>query len=438
MVKLCIAAPVFYPTFSGAALRFQRYLPGFSQREIEVRILTGTPRAKDISEDEHGDWPAMSNGDSGVAVDSRDSVLEPSEHLGDVPIHRVTLPDQTGMSRTATYFRALLLLCENPSTRPDVIQLHSFERLESIYWLARIRKLGIPIIYVIQIARPATRGNFVDRLFKPAMLRRFYNSFDTIVTSSEVIRQYLLSLRIEKPVAVIPNGVDLERFKPAGAVVKVQRRIELGLGEGGPVIVSLGAISPRKGSDLLVEAFALVATQHPDARLVLVGPRHDLNNRGLAEFKKRLECLVNRVPHPERVHFMGLRETVLPFYQAADLVVLPTNREGGTPNVVLEAMACECAVVITPFEGQSSLLGRPGVDFEQTPRTAQDIARCMIDLIDRPDRSEALAKSGRDWVVQTMDQRISLDRFAGVYRGARDGTLCQQQLDWPIAKDRIG
>jgi hypothetical protein len=61
--------------------------------------------------------------------------MQTLEKIEGMPVHRVRLPTSTGVRRTSAYFRALSKLCGNPETRPDVIQLHSFERLESLFWL---------------------------------------------------------------------------------------------------------------------------------------------------------------------------------------------------------------------------------------------------------------------------------------------------------------
>src|SRR5690606_6392663 len=139
----------------------------------------------------------------------------PVESIEGIPVHRVRLPDETSARRTAIYFRALIALCRDPATRPDVIQLHSFERLESLYWVPRLRRLGIPIVYAIQISSPRShRGGLIGAL-QPKMLRRFYDLFDGVVTSSEQIEERLRRLGVGAPIAVIPNGVDLERHRPA-------------------------------------------------------------------------------------------------------------------------------------------------------------------------------------------------------------------------------
>jgi glycosyltransferase involved in cell wall biosynthesis len=422
MLKLCLALPVFYPIFGGGPLRFMRYQPGLRKRDIHARILAGTARSKD-------DFHTRRPDDGFDRGDLSTGSMLPIEHVEGAPVHRVCLPDVTGVQRTSIYFRALIALCQNPATRPDVIQLHSFERLESLFWLSQLKRLDIPILYAIQIARPTRNQSSIAHRLERAMKRTFYNHFDGVVTNSESISADLQSIGVRTPIAVISNGVDLDQFRPVtDDAERSQARRSLGVTGLGPVILSVGAICPRKGSDLLIEAWTRLLDRHPDAELVLVGPRHDRHNPGLRRFGARLRELIACSPHPDRIHFAGVRDDMNDVYGAADLVVLPSSREG-MPNVVLEAMACERPVLLTPFEGQSNAIGRPGIEFVQSERSADALAQNLSAMLDDDDRCQALVRHGKAWVTRHLDLGTSLDRFAELYRHAAAGTRYATTLE---------
>jgi glycosyltransferase involved in cell wall biosynthesis len=103
-------------------------------------------------------------------------------------------------------------------------------------------------------------------------------------------------------------------------------------------------------------------------------------------------------------------------YRGADVLVLPTQREGGTPNVVLEAMASRLAVIITAFYGQSMAIGRPGVEFEQVERNPEALANVLQQVLGDSHRRQALASRGRVWVEEHLDVERSLDQYAALYR----------------------
>jgi len=417
MLKVCLALPVCYPIFGGGSLRFLRYQPGLQKRDVHARVLSGTARSKD---DFHPESAAEDFDRTAYPIGS----MLPIEHVEATPIHRVRLPEVTSVRRTAIYFRALIALCQNPDTRPDVIQLHSFERLESLFWLPRLRRLEIPILYAVQIAQPVRHRSALARRLEKSMLRMFYNHFDGVVTNSESISSHLRSLGVRTPISVIPNGVDLDRFQPCNdADAQSRTRTSLGVKGSGPVILSVGAVCPRKGSDLLIEAWTKLQGRHPDAELVLVGPRRDRKNPNLSRFHSRLKALIARASHSDRVHFAGIRNDMSDIYGAADIVVHPSSREG-MPNVVLEAMACERPVLLTPFEGQSEAIGRPGIEFAQSERSPVALAESLAALLDDRDRCESLVRHGKAWVTRHLDLERSLDRYADFYRQAMADTLC--------------
>jgi glycosyltransferase involved in cell wall biosynthesis len=414
MLKLCLALPIFYPTFGGGPLRNLRAQPGLRKRDVHARVLAGTSRTKDalhITEDLG--WDRYSTGK-----------MLPIEHVEGTPVHRVRLPDENGTDRTEHYFRALIALCQDPKTRPDVIQFHSFERLDSIYWLWRLKRLGIPILYANWIAYPPRPKVDLRRRIKTWSLRAFYHSFDGVVTNSESIACDLRHrLGVRKPISVISNGVDLSLFRPSDDPrVRSRTRASLGIKGEGPVLLSVGAVSPRKGSDLLVEAWSKLMAEYPDAELVFAGPRHDKNNSRLRKFHDDLNARIANSRNPDRVHFAGVRDDMNSVYAASDIVVLASNREG-MPNVMLEAMACERPVLITPFAGQSTAIGRPGIEFEQSERSPEALARALSTLLADPCSRADRVQSGKTWVTRHLDLDDSLDEFRDLYARAAEGRL---------------
>jgi glycosyltransferase involved in cell wall biosynthesis len=91
------------------------------------------------------------------------------------------------------------------------------------------------------------------------------------------------------------------------------------------------------------------------------------------------------------------------------------------PNVVLEAMACERPVLLTPFEGQSNTIGRPGIEFMQSDRSSGSLAKNLAALLDDHDRCDDLVRHGKAWVTRNLSLERSLDRFADFYHRALAG-----------------
>ncbi|MFF8971369.1 glycosyltransferase [Streptomyces sp. NPDC014995] len=208
---------------------------------------------------------------------------------------------------------------------------------------------------------------------------------------------------------VIPNGIDPVRFHPtAVAAVRPDLAPLADLDPAALLVVCVGRLCRQKGQDVLLEAWPSVLRRVPGARLALVGD-------GPQERPLRHRA-------PEGVLFTGAVTDVVPWYQAADLVVLPSRWEG-MALAPLEAMACERPVVVTDVAGARESLppghtthclvppGRPGP-------LADALTRMLLDPLLR----ESIGAQGRRHVSAAHDVRRSAEAVADLYRellGAR-------------------
>ncbi len=174
-------------------------------------------------------------------------------------------------------------------------------------------------------------------------------------------------------VAVIPCGVNLDRFRPGDR--SAARRF-LGLPPGAPVVLYVGRFARLKGIDRLVRAVALLPA---DTRLVLVGGDgpDDPERVGLERLAADLG-VAGRVRFAGRVEHQALP----PYYRAADVLVLPSLYES-FGLVVLEALACGTPVVATAV-GAVEQVVRPGLTGEiAADPSPAELARCIRRVLDR-------------------------------------------------------
>jgi len=153
-------------------------------------------------------------------------------------------------------------------------------------------------------------------------------------------------------VRVIPNGIDLARFRPdleAGG----RLRAEWGATGTSPVIGIVGRLDPLKDHPTFLRAAALFISKHPDARFVSVG-------RGPAAYWAELRNLAAELGIAERVHWLESRQDVVPVYSAVDLITSTSITEGFS-NVVGEAMACEVTCVVTDVGDSAWVVGDSGL-----------------------------------------------------------------------------
>jgi glycosyltransferase involved in cell wall biosynthesis len=414
-IELCLASQHFFPTHGGAQLRFLRYLPGFRQRGIRVQVLAGTSKSKKATTfDSDQDY---------VGLPTRD--LFSGIECEEIPIHRIRLPERAGWRRAIVFNHTVLQFCRRKRCRPDVVQIVSSLQPRSIPWLIGLRRLGIPVVYGYTIAAELP-SNPLRRAYRAWSLRRLYRYVECVVVGSSVMRDSFRMLSANARIEVIPNGVDLQRFRPEQDSNKrtVLRR-SLGIGATWRVITTVGAVHPRKGSDLLLESWVSLARRFPEAHLFLVGLRKDLHYPELAGFRGKLQALVAASGAPERLHFPGLVTNVEEYLRASDLFVFPSRREG-MPNVVLEAMASGLPVVMAPFVGLSEDFGKAGREYLLVDRDPDAVAAAIGSVLEDDILRMELGVRARQWVEKTMDVERSLDRYADLYRELADGARARR------------
>jgi len=139
-------------------------------------------------------------------------------------------------------------------------------------------------------------------------------------------------------ISVIRNGVDTTIFKPQDGRGK---RLELGLADDEFVVGAVGRLAPVKGVEYLLRGAAIAVERGTPVTLLLVGD---------GPLRTDLEALSSTLGIRDRVRFMGMRRDLVELYAAMDAFALPSLQEG-SPNALMEAMACAKPVMASPVGG---------------------------------------------------------------------------------------
>ncbi|MGE5656327.1 MAG: glycosyltransferase [Actinomycetota bacterium] len=174
------------------------------------------------------------------------------------------------------------------------------------------------------------------------------NSDIIIITPSHWSRDgFIRSGANPDRVTVIPCGVDTNIYKPLSAAERQELRAQLGW--EGFVFLNIGGITPNKGIDLLLTAFATVVDRYPDARLVLKGEESIYWSNSLFDEKISNLSLDEAEKILPRLAYIGDTlsfSEMAQLYQAADAYVSPYLAEGFNLPV-LEAIACGLPAICT-------------------------------------------------------------------------------------------
>jgi glycosyltransferase involved in cell wall biosynthesis len=209
------------------------------------------------------------------------------------------------------------------------------------------------------------------------------------------------------PVFVVPNGVDILeeiRRKPQRLGPVIENIIQ-----NPPFILFLGRINWKKGLDRLIPALAYV----PDIPLVIAG--NDEEN-----YKPEIEALATSHGVSERIAFTGpvYGDDKAALLKNASVLVLPSYSEN-FGNVVLEAMAVRCPIVVTPEVGLSDTVRETGSGIVVQGEAAQ-LGNGIKNLLSNPDLIERMGENGQKAVKERFRWAVVAEQMERVYQNILD------------------
>lgn len=270
--------------------------------------------------------------------------------------------------------------------KPDLIHA---EGLHALFPAARLsKKHGVPFVFTEQSS--AFRQKKAPKWLFP-LLREGWASAAKVLAVSEPLRRSMLEIWPEGAIEVMPNLYSSADF-PMPAFFKNEPS------EQGPSLLAVGALEPKKGHDLLIEAFEIFEKKHGlGARLTIVG---EGPSRSFIEKAIKKAAFLDRIELTGALFGSELRDRFL----AADFFVLPSRHE--TFGVVAaEAMACGLPVLATACGGPETFIG---------PEQG---------IVVEPDRTQALVSGLESLLARRFDRRSiaahSKANFSGEAIGSR-------------------
>lgn len=216
----------------------------------------------------------------------------------------------------------------------------------------------------------------------------------------------------------IPNGVDTERFRPLASAERRALRAALGLGEE-TVALFVGRLSPEKNPLGLVDAWERLGPP-AEALLALAG---DGSERDAVAARAR-SCGQSVRP------LVSLADP-LPWYQAADLFVLPSIHEG-LSNSFLEALACGLPVVSTPVSGSEDVFAAADVGALVAGSDAASLAAGLGPLLRDAERRARCGAAAREVASRRFSVARVAEQIEALYRALGAGASAATPT--PIAR----
>ncbi len=212
-------------------------------------------------------------------------------------------------------------------------------------------------------------------------------------------------------IRLIPNGVDLSRFRVALANGPSDHR-ELATCQRYRTVVCVSKLRYEKGIDVLLQAWRLVQEADPslNARLIIVGN---------GPLQAQLECMAQALGIAERVEFTGAQEDVAAQLHRGSIAVLPSRSEG-MPNALLEAMACGLACVATRVSGSEDLIRHGVSGLLVEVEDYQGMAQALLTLLRDPTVVRQYQRAARETIERHYSLERVVDRYAALYQEITD------------------
>ena len=295
--------------------------------------------------------------------------------------------------------------------RPTIA--HHFTIKPNLYGTLAARLVRVPVViatvtglgYIWTDDGPRTR---VLRAILGPVYRAVLHLADAVIYLNEEDRRTLGGRRT---VLIPGEGIDLEAFSPSA--VSPERcqmlRAELGLGPDAQVVLMVGRMLRHKGVLEFVEAARRVRTTCPEAVFLLVGPS-DAGNPA-------------RIPPEEiraweaagLVRYLGAREDVRELMALADLVVLPSYREG-VPRVLIEAAAMGRPIVATDIPGCREVVSNGVNGFLVPVRDTLALAEAIESLLKNPNLRAEFGTASRQLAEERFSDQRVVDGCLDLYR----------------------
>ena len=283
---------------------------------------------------------------------------------------------------------------------PDVVHAH----LPHAAWMARWSRVLAPVPVLIDTIHTSDTGGIGRRL--GYRLSAWLSDRCSAVSEGVAEASRSAHMVPAERLVLIPNGVDVERWRPDLAG-RSDRRRRMGFGEKF-VWFTAGRLDPVKGYPTLLRAMMKVSGA---ARLVIAGT-------GPEEGSLRRLAVASGIE--SRVRFLGFQPDVLPWMQAADAFILASRWEG-LPMTLLEAGACALPAVATDVPGSREVVVDGETGFLAPAGDAVALGTVMKRMmrLDANDRSAIGQKARRNIVARCSLARV-LDSWEAMYRKLLD------------------
>lgn len=241
---------------------------------------------------------------------------------------------------------------------------------------------------------------------------------DSVMVNAEAVRDFVHGNEgcSREKMAVIPSGVDTDRFQP---LRPAQFKARLGLREDRLVVGVVTRMRVRKGVEEFIRAIGEVRETRPEVHGVIVGE---------VSLDDALQDLVRSLQLEDHLSLLGRRSDMPEVFAAFDVFVLSSHDEGMS-NAILEAMAMEKPVVATDVGGTGEVVRHGHSGLLVPPKDPHALAVAVSEVLAQPARAHEMGRLGRRIVEEGFSAHAMVRQMEQLYldlAAARGVALAKQ------------
>lgn len=347
-----------------------------------------------------------------VLVTAVDPTLPPTETIDGVDVTRVGVDVRSGASKVRASIRLLAKLAALlPNV--DVVHMHGFSQ-KNVPVALMAQMMRKPVVLTLHTSgqdepqAAAARGRLASWAFRSARV--------ILSVSPNLVRRCEEAGIPASRIRLTPNGIDVERFRPATAAERIALRRDIGWADHERVVVFVGFFSRDKRPDLLFRAWKRIVAQGAAAKLVYIGatasPYFEIDQSIARDIRAQAAAMGRAAD----VVFVEPTHAMERYYRAADAFVLSSVREAH-PVALLEAMACGVPCIASRIDGATDVIIEDGVNGRLVDRDdEQALAHALAHVLANPDEAGRLGRHARETIVSRYDIRQTAERWLDAYR----------------------
>jgi len=281
---------------------------------------------------------------------------------------------------------------------------------------------GIPLVLEVNAPLVVETPKFrklVNIELAKAVEKYLFNGADHIISVSDELRKYILKIAPQARVTVVPNGVSVERFqnddKHCDSVDKLSSFTESGF-----IVGFVGSIRPWHGVDILIDAFAGLAKEAAESRLIIIGDE--------GKMKPQLEKQCRNLGTNNRVMFTGAvaHDDVPALMHKADVLVAPypemTNFYFSALKI-FEYMAAGKPIVASRIGQIPEILTDESTALLVPPGDKQALGDALLRLKCEPELRRKLGENARNEAINKHTWKKRMATVRGIFKEIISGNL---------------